>query len=56
MQLEVVREVRVILRALLQERIPPLPGLVGSVGQPGRFPGEYLLADQAIIDLSLIHI
>ena len=39
-----VREVRVVLRALLQEGVPPLLGLIRPVGQPGGLAGEDLLA------------
>lgn len=42
-------ESAVVLFALLQESIPTLLGLVGSVGQSGRLSGEQLLSDQTLV-------
>ncbi len=42
----IIREVRV---ALLHERVPSLLCFVGHVRQSGGFPGEHLLADEAVV-------
>ena len=36
--------------ALLQECVAALDGLIGHVRQPGRLPGEQLLADQPVVE------
>src|SRR5688572_4266339 len=46
----VVREGRPVRRALLEEGIAALDGLVGHVREPGRLAGKDLLADPPVVD------
>ena len=45
-----VRETRVVLGPLFQERVPTFPGLVSPVGQTCCLAGKHLLTDKTIVE------